>query len=73
MVSLLQHTWCRGTSSEVQGSATDGDPCPRLKKRLDQTRQPEGLTESRKMTDAEKRRIRRLTDLSVCIATPGLQ
>ncbi|KAL3155756.1 hypothetical protein ABBQ32_012773 [Trebouxia sp. C0010 RCD-2024] len=50
---------CRGTSSEVQGSATDGDPCPRLKKRLDQTRQPEGLTESRKMTDAERRRIRR--------------
>ncbi|KAL3146032.1 hypothetical protein ABBQ38_015387 [Trebouxia sp. C0009 RCD-2024] len=49
----------RGTSSEVQGSATDGDPCPRLKKRLDQTRQPEGLTDSRKLTDAERRRIRR--------------
>lgn len=59
----MLHAGCRGQSSEVQGSATDADPSHRLNKRPDLTRQAETLTDGRKMSDAEKRRIRRLLQL----------
>lgn len=59
IVSHVRHAGCRGQSSEVQGSATDADPSHRLNKRPDLTRQDETATDGRKMSDAEKRRIRR--------------
>lgn len=55
---------------EVRGSATDVDPSPRLEKRPDLARQPESLTDTRKTTDAEKRRLRRLVDLCITVLLP---
>jgi len=59
-LGLQQLVNCRGDRSEMQGSATDGGPDPSAKKiKVHMDADGKDASDGRKLTEAERRRIRR--------------